>query len=125
MSDLPVELWLDLQQQNSQHTVIPYVRSAESLQLHYKISMVRHSLAGVSHIQQAGDIQVVANQATPLATLSATGGTEERCQLLIDLKAPPHPVLHYRFDCPQLEALLASYEQFLAARPCLVKTLIT
>lgn len=99
MINFPVDLWLDTQQHDTRHVLIPYVRSAQQRPLRYQIVLERQGPAGNSRIQQGGQVTLTPGKAHALTTLSAGGHAASACELSITLDTADHPAANYRFDC--------------------------
>jgi hypothetical protein len=98
-----LSVWLETSVQQGMTTLIPYVRAAEDLDLHYDVKLTTSSSAGTSDVVQGGDVRIVAGQAHRLSLLTTKRDSASRCSLSVSLSEGGTTLVAKRYDCGVLD----------------------
>lgn len=100
VADTNLQVWLDSQPNAGQLIIIPYVKTAREMQLHYRLNLIQSSNSGNSRISQGGTVKVSAASATPLSRVVIAPNKDGGCKIEVTLREGEQEVGNYRFDCP-------------------------
>ncbi len=100
-TDINLRVWLETDATRHPPIVTPYVQSAESQRIHYKLEAVGKGHGGTFQFGQNGSIVTQAGQPTALSQFSITVGHDAKCQIEIILINARAVSSHYHFDCPR------------------------
>jgi hypothetical protein len=99
---LPVtdlNVWLETSVQQGMTTLIPYVRSAEDLDLRYDVKLTTSGLGGTSNVVQGGNVRVLAGRPQRLSLLTTKRDGASRCLLSVSVSEGGTMVVSKQYDC--------------------------
>ena len=100
-ADINLQAWLETDSATHPPIVTPYVQSAQSQRIHYKILVVRKGRGGTSQIGQGGSVTAQAGLATALSQFSISVGRDDECRIELMLITDDVTDSSYRFECPR------------------------
>jgi Thin aggregative fimbriae synthesis protein len=101
-AEASVQVWVESQPDRAGPTVLlPYVKSRQTLQLHYSLNVAMQGVGGNSRVSQQGTINAPANEATLLtrATIGLRPQGDCRIELVLDDAVSQAEIGRYSFDC--------------------------
>ena len=101
IGDSDMQVWLDSQPNAGHLIIIPYVKTAREMQLHYRLNLIQSSNSGNSSISQGGTVKLSAASATPLSRVVITPNKDGECRIEVTLREGEQALGNYRFDCPR------------------------
>ncbi|WP_423907507.1 curli-like amyloid fiber formation chaperone CsgH [Caballeronia sp.] len=99
-----LSVWLETSVQQGMTTLIPYVRSAEDLDLHYDVKLTTSSSAGTSSVVQGGNVRVLAGQPHRLSLVTTKRDAASRCLLSVSLSERGTTVATKQYECGGADA---------------------
>jgi hypothetical protein len=99
IADADIQVWLDAQFNAGQTVVVPYVKSARDLRIHYSMSVIKKGSSGSSRVSQQGDVMAVAAEAIALSRLVLGLQKEDDCRVELTLQDRGQELGVYQFDC--------------------------
>jgi Thin aggregative fimbriae synthesis protein len=101
-SQARIQVWVETQPDGAGPTLLlPYVKSLQTMQLHYSLDVARKGVGGNSHVSQQGTINALANEATLLGrvTIGLKPQGDCRIELVLDDAVSLAQIGRYSFDC--------------------------
>ena len=99
--DVNLQVWLETNAATHPPMVIPYVQSAESQRLSYKLEAIKKGRGGTSQVGQSGSVMAQAGKPTALSQFSISVDQGDKCQIELTLTTDNAVSSSYHFDCPR------------------------
>jgi hypothetical protein len=97
MVPVDIDVWLDTERTGNLITVIPYVRTAEEMKVHYDVVLLRKGTS----IKQSGNVLASATKPGGMGRMTVNSGDgNESCRINIVLQTDGSKLGQYEFDCP-------------------------
>ena len=100
-TDINLRVWLETDATAHPPMVTPYVQSAESQRIRYKLEAVGKGRGGTFQFGQSGSVLAQAGQPAALSRFSISVGQDNECQIEIVLITASAVSSRYHFDCPR------------------------
>lgn len=101
MDGVPIDLWLDWQDQSRPAVVVPYARARAATLVRYRVILDKQGTGGRSHISQGGIVVLEPDVPTPLSRTAVGLGPGDSCTVEVSIRKDDEPPIVKRFDCPQ------------------------
>lgn len=99
-ADINLQAWLEMDTAAHPPIVTPYVQSAQSLRIDYKILVIRRGRGGSAQVGQGGSVVTRAGQASALSQFSISVGRDDECRIELTL-ITSRADSRYQFECPR------------------------
>lgn len=99
--DIDLQAWLETDSVRHPPIVTPYVQSAQSQRVRYKVLVIRKGRGGTSQVGQGGSVVAQAGLATALSQFSVSVSQDDECRIELMLITDDEAHSNYHFDCPR------------------------
>jgi hypothetical protein len=101
VADINLQAWMETNAAMHPPMVTPYLRSAESQHIHYKLQVIKMGRGGTSNVGQSGSVSAQAGAPTALSQFSISVGPQDKCRIELTLTPDGAASIRYHFDCPR------------------------
>lgn len=101
MDGVPIDLWLEWQEQSRPAIVVPYAKAHAATLVQYRIVLDKQGASGRSLISQGGIVALEPDVPTPLSRTSVGLGPDDTCTVEVSVRPDGEPPIVKRFDCPR------------------------
>jgi hypothetical protein len=99
IADTNLHVWFDVNSNNGQTLIVPYVTSAHDVRLRYELKVLNSGEAGSSNISQEGTLSVPAGKPKAVSSVQVTPQVGGKCEVDLTLGDGDQQAGQYSFDC--------------------------